>query len=330
MAERVVGVLDLFCPFPAAINPCAEAAEEGTLRWARAFGLLPDEERSILAFREGATGRLAARFHPTAPLPRLRLVSDLYAWMFLQDDARDESRVGLSPGPLTDHDRGSLAVLGGGDPAPRDGPSARALEDLRDRLLALSPGPAWWRRFVRAVELFFLATAWEAANRARGEVPGPAVYLRMRPATSGLAIDDELIELSGDARLFGGAREHPTVGRLVRASHNAVCWANDLFSLEKELAHGDVHNLVVVLSRHEGLPLKAAARKVVRMHDEEVRRFRHLSARLPSFSPAVDANLARYVATLEARVRGNLDWARQSARYRSTTEPTEGTRASSS
>jgi 5-epi-alpha-selinene synthase len=313
LVEQIV-LPDLFCPFAPVVNKHAAIVQEETTRWASSFGLLPDQ-RSQRAFRATAAGRLAARFHPFAGREDLRLISDFYAWMFLQDDRRDESEVGRHPGRLSDDDRRSIEVLEGSSPEPHDGPPVHALGGLRERLTLRAPGPAWVRRFVRGVEQYFEASLWEAANRARGIVPDPEDYARMRPLTAGLGVDDELIQLTGEARLFGGAREHPAVRRLTLASQNAVCWANDAFSLKKELAHGDVHNLVVVLARAEGLGLQEALDRVAEVHDEEVRNFVRLSSRLPSFGAAVDEQLGRYVAVLRARIRGNLDWSRESARY---------------
>ena len=106
--------------------------------------------------------------------------------------------------------------------------------------------------------------------------------------------------------------------RLTLASHNAVCWANDVISLEKELARGDVHNLVLVLAHDEGLDLREAVDRVAHTHDAEVEEFVRLSSRLPSFGVAVDEHLGRYVAALQARIKGNLDWSLESARYRRT------------
>lgn len=320
-------VPDLFCPFAPEVNEHAEAVQEETEDWALSFGLL-DDGRTRWMFRATASSLLAARFHPFAPREELRLISDFYVWMFLQDDRRDELEVGRQPGCLSDDDRRSIEVLEGEDPARYDGPLVHALGNLRDRFSARAPGPAWMRRFVRCIENYFDATVWEAMNRAQGIIPDKTTYLRMRPLTGGLAIDDELIELTGEANLFGDVREHPVVKRLTLASHNAVCWSNDVFSLEKELASGDVHNLVLVLSQDEGIGLQEAAARVVRMHDAEIGDFARLSSsRLPSFGDLLDEQLGRYVATLRARIRGNLDWSREVARYRRGAEVEAGVEA---
>lgn len=308
---------ELYCPFPSAVNKHADAAGEETLAWAEDFGLFQDE-RSYKIFKAGNIGSLAARFHPYSTLDDLRLLSDFYAWMFLQDDLRDESEVGYSPDLLSDTDRRSLEVLEGEVPTQFASPVVHAICDLRERFVSLSPGPMWMRRFTRAIRNYFEATIWEASNRARSVVPDPDSYLRMRPLTGGLAIDEELIGLSEGARLPQWAREHRSVKRLTEASMNVVCWSNDVLSLEKELAHGDVHNLVIVLQTAEGLSLDEATGRVIEMHNSEVCDFVDLSSELPSlpsFGEAVDENLARYISTLKARMRGNLDWSFESGRY---------------
>jgi 5-epi-alpha-selinene synthase len=310
-----VEVPDLYCPFAPTVNAHAEEVREETLRWASSFGLLVDENyRWVL--QAAAVSDLAGRCHPSARREDLCLISDFYAWMFLQDDCRDESEVGWSPGRLSDDDRRSLEVLEGDEPTHHDGLPVHALGDLRDRFYARAPGPGWMRRFVRGIAAHFDAATWEATNRARGIVPDLDTYVSMRPLTAGLGIDDELIELASEVRLFAGAKEHPTVRRLTVASHRVVCWANDLISLRKELASGDVHNLVLVLARAEDLVLQEAVDRAARMHDAEVREFVRLSSHLPSFGAAVDEHLRRYVAALQARMQGNLDWSREAERYR--------------
>lgn len=315
-----ISVSDLFCPFAAGANVHATAVQKETAQWAASFGLLPDEWSRRRFYATAAT-KLAARTRPAVPLEQLRLTSDLYFWMFLQDDMRDESEVGWHPEHLSDEDACYLNILSGEDPAKRDGPLVHALADLTSRLRARAPGPVWTHRFARAVGEYLDATIWEASNRARGTVPDLATYVEMRPLTGGLRIDDELIGLCEGTRLPREVTEHEVVRFLRRTSANAVCWANDLLSLEKELTRGDMHNLVVVLARAENLELQQATQKVVRMHDAEVHTFIESAASLPSFGNAVDADLARYVTILATRMRGNLDWVRESERYRQRATP---------
>jgi hypothetical protein len=90
--------------------------------------------------------------------------------------------------------------------------------------------------------------------------------------------------------------EHPDVQRLTSMTNNVISWANDIVSLEKELRQGDVHNLALILSHERKLSLQAAVDQVGALHDAEVYAFMALARRLPSFTPAIDADLQRYVS----------------------------------
>jgi 5-epi-alpha-selinene synthase len=289
-------------------------AEESSLAWADDFGLFRDG-RSFKIFKAGGIGRLAARFHPYSSSDDLCLLSDFYSWMFLQDDLRDESEIGFSPDRLSDSDRRSLDVLEGDEPSGGDSPVVHAMCDLRERFEARAPGPMWMRRFTRTIRNYLDATVWEASNRARGVVPDPEAYLRMRPLTGGLDIDEELIGLTDHARLPRWVLDNASVKRMTEASFNVVCWSNDILSLEKELAHGDFHNLVIVLHDATGLSLEDSARRVVEMHNAEVRDFISITHDMPSFGGSLDENLFRYASVLRSRMRGNLDWSLESGRY---------------
>jgi 5-epi-alpha-selinene synthase len=311
--EQVV-LPELYCPFPPVNNEHADTVHRETVEWAWHFGLLSNDQAYHL-FRGTNIGRLAARFHPDALREDLRLLSDWYAWMFLRDDRCDDSEIGEHPEHLAVGDARFLEVLKGEEPTRRDEPLTHAMHDLRRRLFPRA-SDAWTRRFLRTVREHFQSSLWEATNRARGVVPDLETYIRMRRITGGILVDLDLIEVIEGLRLPPETRQHHTVRSLARASNNVACWANDLFSLEKELERGDVHNLVVVLRHAEGLTLQEAINLGVRMHNAEVHRFVELESRLPAFGRTLDAKLARYVKALRTRMRGNLDWARESQRYR--------------
>ena len=126
-----------------------------------------------------------------------------------------------------------------------------------------------------------------------------------------------MIELADDVRLSRDVREHPTVLRLTQLADQAVCWANDLFSLDKEVHHQDVHNLVLALQRERGVSLSEATQQAAQMYHRAVRDFCEDRAQLPSFG-AADLYLARYLDVLEMRIQSNLTWSQTVARYRPT------------
>lgn len=321
-AQNIV-VPELDYPFPPVINEHADAVHRGTVEWVRRFDLLPNE-RAYRFFAASGLGYLVARNHPESEPSDLQLMSDWYAWLFLRDDKGDASAVGRQPERLSAADNRLLDILEGANADESDEPLAHALLDLRVRLqeylYRYDLTDVWMRRLVRAVREHLEATLWEAANRARATVPDIESYIRMRPLTGGLSIVTELIEIIEGYHLPAEVREHAAVRRLSGASHNIACWANDIISLAKELRCGEVNNLVVVLSNEFDLTLQEAVDRAARMHDAEVQVFVQTAAQLPSFGPAVDEILARYVSVLQARMRGILDWSYQSERYRITEE----------
>ena len=302
----------LFCPFPSAVSQYAEEVHQGTIDWLRRFHVITDEASQRVSANH--LGWLAARFHPDAPREELQLVSDWYAWFFFRDDQRDESEIGKQPERLAAVDARFLNILKGASLTDDDEPLAHAINDLRLRLRPRVTA-TWMRRFIRIVKEHFDSTVWEATNRARYIIPDVATYVRMRPLTGGMHVDAAFIEITWRIHLPPEVRGHPVVSALTLTSNNVVCWANDIFSLEKELKRDDVHNLVLVLQHTYQLDLQEAIERAAAMHDAGVRTFIDLEPRLPSFGSAVDSNLRRYVSTLRTRMRGNLDWAHESVRY---------------
>jgi HPt (histidine-containing phosphotransfer) domain-containing protein len=60
---------ELYVPFPSAIHRCADSVDESTAAWLRGLQILAGEE-TYRRFHDTRIGRLAARFHPAAPLDR--------------------------------------------------------------------------------------------------------------------------------------------------------------------------------------------------------------------------------------------------------------------
>ncbi|HET7271373.1 MAG TPA: hypothetical protein VFI90_09850 [Rubrobacter sp.] len=301
----------LYVPFPSAINEEADSVHQRTTEWLRRFLVLANET-AYRRFSDIKIGRLAARFHPDAPLDALQLISDWYGWMFFWDDQRDETEIGKQPSLLAARNVGFLEVLTGSG-HPESAPLA--LWDLRERVLAKVATEAWMRRFVGSVEEHFASTVWEATNRSLGITPDIDSHVRMRPVTGGLNIDTQFIEIAERAYPPPKIWSDDTVRRMILASNNAVCWANDIFSLEKEIRRNDVHNLVLQLE--QDLSLHAAIDRAIEMHNSEVRPFIDSASQLIQLDGSVDDVLRRFVTILRTRMRGFVDWAHESGRYQS-------------
>lgn len=305
----------LYCPFWSALNPGTEAAHRHTHAWAEAFGLC----RGAKAQRQVASEQftwLVGRFFPRAAPDVLDLISDFTSWLFWHDDVCDETTLGEDPTALARQFHWLFGVLTRRQEIRAGQPFDAAFADLRDRFEAAAPSPAWFARFVVSVQQYFDAGVWEAINRQDGVVPTVESFVGMRRFAGGMYIYLDFVELALGAELPLVVRGRRDVARLQQITTNVACWHNDLFSLPKELAFGDVHNLVVVIAKERTLNLAAATRAAMAECDREARAFRRLARQLPPFGPALDGLLARYLEGLGALMRGNLDWSRETARYR--------------
>jgi hypothetical protein len=305
---------ELRCPFTSALNPGTEAAHHQTSRWAERLGLIrdPNVERQVAT--EQFTW-LVGRFFPWAPPRELELISDFTSWLFWHDDVCDETALGEDPQALAQQFDALFAVLTRRQPVRPGQAFDLALGDLRDRFEACAPSPAWFARFVTSVRQYFDGCVWEAANRREGAVPSVDAFISMRRFACGMYIYIEFIELAMRAELPLIARAHHDLVRLAEITNHVAAWHNDLFSLSKELAHADVHNLVVVVARQESLSIGDARARVVARCNEEVEEFQALARRLPSFGAHADASVAELLRGLGALMRGNLDWSLATRRY---------------
>jgi len=305
----------LMCPFHAALNPHAVEAQHATVAWARRFHLL-ERDASYQRLHRLQYGMLMARAYPSAAPETLQIATDWSTWLFLLDDQCDEAGLGHNPEQLARFHTQLLGVLNGAPPVQGMAPLAHGLWNLRTRILSHAP-EGWYQRFSDTVTHYFAANVWEATNRRQKHIPDAASYCAMRLDTSAVYPCLLLIELTERLCLPPAVCDHPVLQRLATMANNVISWANDIVSLEKELRQGDVHNLAFILSQEQKISLQAAVDRVAKLHDAEVSAFIALAQQLPSFTPAIDAELQRYVLGMRYWMRANLDWSLDTVRYRS-------------
>ncbi|MCS6842192.1 MAG: terpene synthase [Roseiflexus sp.] len=302
----------LVYPFSGAISPYADAVDQATLAWAETFGLLTDTMRA--KSRRLRYGLLAARAYPRANREMLQIAADWIAWLFFMDDQCDESGIGRDLPQMTALHERFLAVLNGALPTTQDWALTRALADIRRRL-ATRASNDWLRRFIEHVHLYFTANRWETINRQRGVTPNVATYCAARLFSGAVYACFDLIELADGIELPFYARRHAAVQQLERSANNIICWCNDVLSYPKEMRHGDVHNLVLVIQHEYQCSLPEAIDRALVMHAQEVLSFVTMRAQTPYFNADVNAALDRYFDGLQFWICANRDWSLTSIRY---------------
>jgi hypothetical protein len=300
----------LYCPFASKIHADASSVHEGSVLWAQSFGLLPTEQHVRSAYK-AKVGWLAARALPTAMPRGLQLIADWTMLFCLLDDYIEKLGTADSVQAYLQH---LLDLLQGDIAGASEDPFGMAMKDLRKRLLAVAP-PSHFKRFTEQLTELFAGNVAEAQNRERAQIPSVASYLALREVTIGLQVMFALGELMDGFSLPDRIREHPVLRKLTTRASNIVGWANDLFTYEKEIIQGETHNLVLVLMNERRLTIAEAVAQVVALHDNEVESFLQEVEQLPCFG-AADASVRRYVDMMRCWIRGHVDWAYETGRYR--------------
>lgn len=310
-------------PFPRAISPHAGAISEATTAWAVRQGLLARDAAG--ARSQEQYGWLAARAHPNASFEALSIVADFMSWLFFEDDHNDETDAGHVLARMVEDHRRFVSILDGAAPSREDSPLCHALHDLEVRM-GRHADRTWAHEFRRDLMAYFDAIQWECRNRARGTPPRLGTYLSMRPFTSAVFPCFDLFTIADELRLPIPTYDHAAVQELRFRANNVVSYCNDIFSFEKELAHGDTHNLVILVRAEHPCTLQEAVDRAAALHDAELSAFLSLKERVRSLGLVASAELDRYAGCLSAWIWANFDWTCASARYQrrssgSTPEP---------
>jgi hypothetical protein len=307
--EAVQALLRDF-PFPPSV-PAPWSAETGqrNRRWVHAMGLVRSAT-SAAHFERIDTGRLTGWIFPGALAGHRDTIADLFAWLFIFDDQCDEGNAGRDPARLSPAVRAIEAAL---DTTSADaGSLPAALADICARLRAAAPA-AWWQRFSWHMREYLHACLREAANRARGQVPDPAGYPRARREGGAILPSLDLIELATGHYLDDQDYWQPAYQAAREAAADVICWTDDLATVAKEHARGDVHNLVIVLADHYDLSWTEATRQARGRLDRRIGDYLTAEQAVLQAQPAesLDTNLRG----LRHWMRGHLDWGVETARY---------------
>ncbi|GIE95445.1 terpene synthase family protein [Paractinoplanes rishiriensis] len=303
--------LDIDCPFPGAVNPHVSFAREHLASWVRNLGLVR-ETPALRRFDRADFAWFAAVVHPSADARRCALVAQWFAWLFLIDDQLDDGVFGTDLTAGRKMRQEMSAVLRGAEP---DSPALVALADLWTRTSA-GTSAAWRARFAGHLdECLRQATEWEAANRVRQVVPDERTYIRNRRHTGAIYVCMDLIEIVEGVELAPEVVASADFAAALDAACNVVCWTNDFYSLEKERAHGEVHNLVYLVEHHRRWPSSAARQHVRAETAAETARYVRHERELLHRRPAHAAVLTRVTAGMRSWITGNNLWSRRTHRY---------------
>jgi hypothetical protein len=313
----------LHCPFPSILNQHVLKADKHTLHWVKKHQLVTNEE-ILTHYHQQKFTWMVARMFPNADLNALSIASDLNTLLFILDDQFDGQEEDTAAMRQQENFQKLVTALIGIMKHNRQvtlekgGPVLSAVSDFWKRIRRLGT-LGWQVRFIESLQQAFAANLWRIENVRQAELPTLAAYMKWRPIFSGASFFAYLLEAIEGFRLPDYVFLDGTVQQLIQLCSNTICWANDLFSFNKELEQGDEMNLVMLIRNEHGCSIEQAVDKAVAIHDEQVKQFQALSEQLPSFGSVTDAQLQRYVQALGVMMRGNIDWSvKDTARYKFT------------
>ena len=280
-------------------HPDVELVEKQAYSWVADLGLLSARVKG------GRAPRLAARVLPEGPREVVELVARWVTWCFLVEDWVDRGGVTSSVSRLATRMR---AVMSGRALRPTDRRLELAFEQLWEDTCLLPMSEQWFARFRRSVRDYGLALVWERRLASSGHVPGWDEFAACRPVANGLFLWD-LVEAGTGQEVDV---DLPLWAWLRRASCDVVAWRNDLVSVEREAAAGDVDNALVVIERLHGCTRVEARTVLERMVMQRMRDVARSEAGLLAAGARQSSTawvLARGVPAAHAR------WLAESGRY---------------
>jgi 5-epi-alpha-selinene synthase len=280
------------------------------MHWLEGHGLVTDPAE-LERVRASRFGWLSARVTPEAADDAVVAFSCLQLWLFIFDDLMEES--GAGPADVPRMCAPYLRILDlPGDPIDQGDPFAVALVEVRERIDGA--GPVRLTRLRQALADTFFAACWETAYRAGGFQPSLPDYLYFRRIWAAAEPGFVMLQIADDVSVSEAELRGPGLRALERMAANALAWQNDICSYFKELRRGSLPpiGLPGLLRRRDGSGLQEAMDEAARMHNEEVRAFTELEARV---APGLSPEAARYVTGLRRWMRGNHDWAMTTGRY---------------
>ncbi|MGW2913039.1 terpene synthase family protein [Streptomyces asoensis] len=312
---------DVDFDLPPATGPGSglDEARRRNLNWVRGLGLVTDE-RSAAWYASWDMTRLAALGFPHARGRALDLCADAMGFFFVFDDQFD-GPLGRDPALVVQVCRRLIDIAHGAAPPADTDACTAAFADVRARGVQ-GADPAWTARTAHEWEYYFAAHAHEAIGRLRGTPADMETYLLVRRGIAGTDLPLSLGERAAGITVPAAAFHAPELRILRRTAIDVTLMCNDVYSLEKEEARGDVDNLVLVLEHTRRLTRAEAVAAAVRRVNRNVRRFTELAGRVPALSgrlglrPHERAAVDTYVEIMAAWMSGYHAWQTETLRYR--------------
>ena len=296
------------CPIKPSKNLHYEKGASESSSWINSYNVFSASKKAALA--RDYNELLVAHTYPYAGYEEFRTCCDFVNLLFVVDEISDDQ------GGAGARDTGNVFLQAMCDPEWDDGSALASItKHFRQRYFRTA-GPNTARRFLTHCKDYIECVGTEAELRERGEVLDVDAYTALRRENSAIRLCFGLFEYALGFDLPDEVFENEAFMELYFAGCDLVCWANDLYSYDMELAKGHRgNNIITVLMESQQFSLQDAADSVGVHFADLMQAWSAAQSRLPSWGPQINADVAKYIEATGHWIRGNLDWSFASERY---------------
>ncbi|MFD4938310.1 terpene synthase family protein [Streptomyces virginiae] len=304
--------LPFYCPIPPTPHPPADQLDADSVRWMVDFGICTPD--SWLA--QINSGHVAAMMVPLhedeGPARHLGLFSDFCYWAYAWDDARDARLDLRPPGALTSHCLRLDRILDHPGPAPHErDPYCQSLWDLRRRLADLADTDQALRVSDGTRRYIHGSYQWTRKQRSR-TIPTLNDYLLLRSDDCAGSWMVPFYPLIGGYQLTPEEANDPLALIITDLVPLIGALDNDVISHHREAAIGEF-NVLDVLRNENGYPLTDAVTDAIALRDRLMTLYVRIRDHL---ARTAGPHLARFAHDIGYIIRGHMEWARETNRYR--------------
>ncbi|CAM6103980.1 unnamed protein product [Calypogeia fissa] len=172
------------------------------------------------------------------------------------------------------------------------------------------------RRWVLLVQDLLLGNAREVRARKYNTIPSVDEYIASRKDTIATNVCMALVDFANKVQIPNEIFYCPEMQRFRNALADVALCINDLWSFKKEALFGDIHNLVILLSKKQDCSYAEAGKQVGKMILHAVAEMEEAISDLTKVTPPEYQHaLSRWFVAARNLARGCNQWHANSGRY---------------
>ncbi|SDS54232.1 hypothetical protein SAMN05216371_0128 [Streptomyces sp. TLI_053] len=307
MSDLPPHLLTFYCPFKSELSPDNDLLSQGTRAWVRRFGFGD-------AAHADTGAAMTAHFFPRVTGELAQALADYSAWAFVVNDhAVPEPGTAATCDVVDDMNRWARVMRSIDTYGAYGTPLEAALRDSLLRIRARTT-PLQFERFVNAQSTWLWQMTWETALREKQKQLGVNDYLAMRVGAVGVYATHGCIDAVAGIETPDGELARSCVRAACEAGAFASALDNDRYSLLRESQPGKAKYNLFKAMRHDNPYLSEAESIVegVRLRDRIMSLYVRLRDKILTDA---SEDLARYFATLDLVIGGNVRFGTSATRY---------------